>query len=153
MTTPEARPDIPVRHFVERHLGTRGTLLMLLGLMEISRGIAVWSELIAPPDTAVFFQFIPLPIRAALWCTCGLIAIATSFGRTRRQSTGFAALIIMPVERFCAYLGSWVVFLHPGAPSGDGFAFAWAAFWGLFAALIWVLSQVDEDVPTRKPRK
>ena len=59
----------------------------------------------------------------------------------------------MPVERFLAYLGSWVVFLHPGGPSGDGFAFAWAAFWGLFAALIWVLSQVDEDVPTREPRK
>lgn len=142
---PPSTDSIPVAHA----LGRRGVVLILLGVMEIFRGVTVWSGIRWEDDYAPVFNAIPLPLRSGLWIAFGVVGIicALSPRRLDWQAAGFAVLVLMPIERAAGHLWAWMAWLIPGSPGGDGYGWAWAGWWLCGSAVIWVMSQWDEDIP------
>ena len=125
-------------------LGTRGTVLVMLGLVFLARAAAVWTEDSWPLDAAVFYDRIPRGVRSIMWGMCGVTA-GVCARRPRWHPVGFTAAIVMPIERATAHLWSFIMWVVPGAPGGDIAGLFWWIQWTCYATVIWRLGRWAED--------
>lgn len=94
------------------HLGRRSVCLLLLGTAWVIIGIGIELE---PPSRApgelILHELLPVPLRAAMWASTGLVALVCGVrGRTRDDTVGFVAIMLMPLERTLSFLGSWGIY-------------------------------------------
>lgn len=115
------------------------TMLVLMGMMYLFRGVQVLTdphELM--PSWTPPHLLIAIWIRVVLWSGIGLTAIITAYrGRT---SVGFAALMVMPVERAVSYLWSAIAYFCPAIEGGSPAALAWTGWWVTFSAVIFTIA-------------
>ena len=111
------------------HIGFSGLALLETGPYDANR--------------AVLYEMLPLAWRVAAWGVIGIACI--SLAPTRFERIGWAAAMIMPLERLISHAWSWAMYLVPGAPDGlsaSGFS---VLRWLFFAALIRLIASWPED--------
>ncbi len=126
-------------------LGKRGEVLLLLGIAWILIGIG--AAIVPPPAEDLLFLHIPVPIRAALWCGTGLVAIGYAWmPRVRSDGWGFVALYLMPAVRAVSYFIAWVDFTADGR---SGYRYGWlsALFYTVFIGIVVVCAGWREPPP------
>ncbi|MCD4535633.1 hypothetical protein LRP67_16190 [Nocardioides sp. cx-169] len=130
----------PMDSHLVRRFGYRGAALLMLG--------ATWvlfsgSILIRPTEARpwVFHELIPIPIRAVMWITVGLVAIGYGLrGAEKDDTVGMVALMVMPLERFVSFAVSWIAYLATSAAhhfSPDVKVIGYEE--GGYSALVWLL--------------
>ena len=130
------------------HTRVRQSALTAMGVFCVARGLAVLGEpTIADISEAILHELLlPIPLRIALWVTCGLVGIVASLGPIRWRPAGFVAVALMPIERAVSYGWSALMWLVPGVPQGDPVSFAFAAFWGALVYVGAVVASMPEIV-------
>src|SRR5215207_5678949 len=101
---------VNVSHLRSRRLGNRGHVLLIGGFLCL---VTAWTVGQAPIPTlraAAPHEYIPAVIRELAWIVTGLVAMISAFFRQGRDKWGFAALILMPMERTLSW-GS-AILLH-----------------------------------------
>ena len=94
------------------------------------------------PDRAILHESMPIWLRFSLWGSSSLVAMAGAVW-PRWQHVGFAAAVLMPVERAVGYSWAWVAYLIPGLPNGDRMGWAHALVWAGYAALIMMIARAS----------
>lgn len=114
--------------------------LALLGVIALGVAGSIDPGFVGDPDRAVLYEALAPNVRAGLWTACGLVSIAGAI-RHRWQWIGYAAAVLMPVERAASHLWAWLAWIIPGVPSqGSPDGLAHAVTWAAYAALIGVLA-------------
>lgn len=117
---------------MQRRLGRRGALLLLLGSSWILIGLSIY---FGPPTHEqgaqyLFHEQLPHWLRLSLWASTGAIAVGFCLKEPPGTDTpGFMALIIMPLERVASY--GWGYLLHL-LDSSRGYPR------GLYTMLVWL---------------
>lgn len=126
--------------------------LRLLGLLWVIMGLTVlFAGSPIDPGNAILYEVWPVHLRVFMWIATGVPAIIASY-RCRGTMTGFALLLVMPVERASALIWSQIQWIIPGPPPGT-IGIAGAILWLLIGALIWNLSRwPDSKVATKGER-
>lgn len=109
---------------VRRHVGNRGAVLAILGVLWILTAIGIASNPLVNRDGSRLLPYEHLPVwfRVTLWAAPGLVAIFASAWRS--WDPGAWALLIVPVaERTLAFAWAWGVDLFDG-----GYPTAWRGF-------------------------
>jgi len=125
------------------HLGRRGTVLLILGVIWFFIGI---STLIDPyasggPELGLFHQALPPWLRATLWMGTALVAVASAWRTAgKRDDLGYMALILMPTVRAASFTWAWIIHLIPGVPNGDPNGWLGAIVWGTVTVLVFTIS-------------
>ncbi|WP_245738353.1 hypothetical protein [Streptomyces sparsogenes] len=136
---------------LQKHLGRRGTFLLILGTGKTCWGIG----LIATPQGStqgleLLTHAMPLHYWAWLWITAGLVTAGSAFVRVGRDSIGFFAALIPPTVWATAYTSAVV---NGTFPRG-GFV----AIWYLTShvgVILWAATVPEHSVPPapRRPRR
>lgn len=94
-------------HALTTRLGARGAMLLVLA--------ALWVRLFvyplmfgSPADPGVFYYDWPLWVRLACWWTTIGLAVIAAWVRPRGDAFGWAALVVMPMQRLTAWVIGWV---------------------------------------------
>lgn len=125
--------------------GKRGEILLLLGAAWVLVGIG--AAVVPPPPGDLLDLHIPAPIRAALWCGTGLVAICHAWmPKTRSDGWGFLALYLMPAVRAASYFIAWVDFTIDGR---GGYRYGWlsALFYAVFVGIVAICAGWREPPP------
>lgn len=119
-------------HAPPERLGRRGSVLLILGIIWIIQGVGA---LIAPPiydpsSSALLYLLIPGPVRFTMWASTGIAAIVYAWRKPpKADGIGYAALVVMPIERAFSFAWAWFVSIvgDPGEGLDRGWisAFAW----------------------------
>ena len=113
----------------KRRLGYRGTVLLIMGIIEVAYGIGliIYPLPTLPRSYWVLHEMIPYPLRAFMWVATGVVACAFAFARAPgRDRFGFVALVLMPMVRAASYVTAWVIWLMP-LPHHIGYDRGWVA--------------------------
>lgn len=130
----------PMDSRLVRRFGYRGAALLILGATWVLFGGSI---LLHPPEARpwVFHELIPVPVRAALWATAGIVAFIYGIrGANKDDTVGMVALMVMPFERFVSFVVSYLVYgattlAHQFMPGVEVVGYEQ----GIYAALIWLL--------------
>lgn len=132
------RKTNPWRYWVQLkfHLGFRGRVLGLLGILWIGNGITVWSV----PGSPNYPMLDSHPsLRGAMWILTGAVAIWAAFQTSPLvDRLGFVALYLMAAYRFFAYFipfADWT-----SDDGGTGRAAVGAIVWLIILALLVLIS-------------
>ena len=141
---------------VPRRLGRRGTVLVMLGLVWIVQGLAVGTSPRSTERGAQYLVHETLPtwLRVALWTGTGIVAVWAGFRQIPpgRDSYGFVALVILPIERGASFGWGFLLYLWhqlvehvewlpwDTAPMGYPRGAIGAVSWLTIAALLMVIS-------------
>lgn len=137
-------PRLWVKRLPPPHLGRRGGVLLILGVIWMVIGI---SAVIDPyvgigggdPQQGLFHEALPVWLRATLWIGTGLLAVSFAWRTAgRRDDWGYMALILMPIVRTASYGWAWLVHLTGG--HGDPSGWLGAIVWATFAILVYTIS-------------
>ena len=102
-------------------LGRRGELLITFGLLWILFGGSILFTESGMQVSGLLHTYLPIWLRVTLWATTGALALWAAVWQTPRwQAVGFAALVIMPMERALSYLSAWGMDLRFDAGIDDG---------------------------------
>lgn len=134
--------------FMQDRLGKRGVSLFLLGVIWVTLGVeTVDSNITYRDDGAILFTILPLWLRVGLWVLTGLIAIWASTANWKNaQAIGFAALVVMPIERAIGYLWSFLMWAIPGDASGSFLSLWSVAKWACLSVLVAVIGSWHETI-------
>ena len=110
---------------IGRHIGNRGAVLVILGVLWILTAVGISSQPI--PDRAdgsklLPYEHLPVWFRVALWVIPGLIAAASGVWR-RWDQTAWALLIVPVAERGLSLLWAMGVNVF-----GSSYPTAWRGF-------------------------
>lgn len=134
-----------------RHIGRRGAVLIVLGVVWTLYGTALIAGLArAPyPDEAyVWHEQIPPSVRGLLWIVSGLVAAWWASSRPPHDRWGFATIIVMPTVVFGSFATSFVVWLFtPGESPGAGNTVLPALTWLAVCLLIGAIAGWGEPRP------
>ena len=117
----------------------RSLALTFIGLSFLFQGLAVLTDPLVPPDHAVLYEMIPVPVRAGLWSVTGAVTLAWAWSR-HWQWVAVVAAVVMPLERVISYLWSFAHWLIPGPPGGSVWSLMDAGRWAAVVALIVVIA-------------
>lgn len=116
-----------------RRLGRRGTFLLSFAVVW---GIIGLSTIVAPvplSNQALFFEQLPLWVRAGLWIVGGLLALGAAFLRRPGWDVGgFVGLAVPAAVRGVSFLIGWIVYL---TGLGPGSMIGWTGF-AVYAAIV-----------------
>jgi len=133
--------------WLSRHLGRRGTALLILGTGKVCYGAGF---IVDPPDAdglELLTMMCPLRSWAWLWIVCGSITAVSAFLREWDDRWGFVAALIPPTVWGVAYAVSFAT----GVYSRGIFPFIWYAT-SHVAMIVWA-SRVPEEVPRKTARR
>lgn len=137
---------------LQRRLGRRGMVLLLLGTLWVVQGIALRSApYVNDTDPTVLYEYLPVNLRCGLWVVSGIVAmtVAACFS-PHRDRHGYTVLVVLPLERGFSLLWGWVMTFFPGdggyAPGLRG-----AATW--FAVTVIVMIVAGWPEPPAKARR
>lgn len=130
--------------------------MLLLGLMWIGQAVGV-AEAPYTPGVAsgiLLHERLPVSVRVVLWAGTGLLACFYGFrSRERRDTVGFVAAVVMPLERAFSFLVAYLLHL--------AYRFEWtmsmgyerglvgASVWLAVAAAVMVVAGWPEGSTTR----
>ena len=106
---------------------------VLIGATTVVRPVTPGAELI--------HERVPVPLRVALWATTGLIAM--TFAWLRRPGVdawGYAALVVMPIERAASFSYGFLLYIIPGLPLGYAPGIVGALTWGSVVIVLLIIS-------------
>lgn len=129
--------DAPQVH--PRWRSRRVWVLILFGLFHLGYAVSTLTVNGADidPGDAILFELLPVPLRAAMWATTGVVAILCAPSR-RWQKLGWVAIMVMPMERTVGHLWSAVMYYLPGYPPGLASAPAELAVWAAISGVVWI---------------
>lgn len=133
---------------IEDHVGRRGTVLLVLGLVWVVVGVSIPG---APePQFEHVHEMLGDPTRVALWAVPGLVAIYTALaGKDHSDVWAFRMLIAAPAIRAASYLWSWFLAVVPPPFDGDPRGWSPAAVWLLVTVLVRTIAGW-RNPPTKK---
>jgi len=124
------------------HLGRRGGVLLILGVIWVFIGI---STIVDPSagfgadHQGLFHEGLPSWLRATLWIGTALFALSSAWRVAgRRDDWGYMALILMPIVRTASYAWAWLIHLTGG--HGDPTGWLGALVWATLAILVFTIS-------------
>jgi hypothetical protein len=104
------------------HLDRKGVGLLLIGITWFLLGIGIYDE---DHHIDAWHTHIYDPIRIAMWCTAGTVAIASAWLHQARP-WAMGLLVISPGIRFFSWMTAWIVYLIPDG-DGNGAPLGWAS--------------------------
>jgi len=123
------------------HLGRRGGVLLILGVIWVFIGISTILDPYAGVgrNRGLFHEALPVWLRATLWIGTALLALSSAWRVAgRRDDWGYMALILMPTVRAMSYLWAWLIDLFGG--HGDPTGWLGALVWATLAILVYTIS-------------
>lgn len=132
---------------LSRHIGNRGAVLLILGVLWILTATGIASSPVSQPGKLLPYEHLPIWFRVALWGVPGAVAIAS--GLLRRWDVAAWTLLIIPVtERALSLLWAWGVDLFAG-----GYPAAWRGVLVYMATgiLIYFCARGLDQPPTGDP--
>ncbi|MFF9205155.1 hypothetical protein ACF1AE_25705 [Streptomyces sp. NPDC014986] len=130
------------------HLGRRGALLTLKGIMATGYGSGqVVQPTGDPQGLTLLLTLMPLQTWGWAWITAGVVALVCAWLPQRRDWPGFLAVWLVSVPWAMAYLLSW----WPLCESPRGWVIA--LIFGAFGAVNLVVIGWDEPPPRSEPRR
>jgi hypothetical protein len=143
------RPGAGARRWlrIKWRVGRRGSILISFGLAWLVIGTTLLdTRAVTPGGDDLFFEQLPIVIRAWGWIVFGLLAIAAAIAPPGPPDwLGFAALYVMPAIRAVSYLWGWLASLdHQG-----GYPPGWRAaiFYLIFLAVLITCAGWREPLP------
>jgi len=125
------------------HLGRRGAVLLILGVIWLFIGISIIADPYAggSRNQGLFHEALPPWLRAPLWIGTALLALSSAWRPAgRRDDWGYMALILMPTVRAMSYLWAWLIHLVPGPPNGAPTGWLGFIVWGTVVILVYTIS-------------
>lgn len=125
-------------HAPPARLGRRGAILLLVGVAWTLQGVGILAQAWAPIALPVLHEWIPTPIRAAMWLAPGAVALACAWRRHPGDDTpGYIAAVGVPVFM----TASWVIGLILNT-AGHGLmrGLISASTWAIVAAMFYTVS-------------
>lgn len=107
---------------IARHIGNRGAVLIVLGSLWLLTAVGIATQPVTQLGRLLPYEYLPVPLRIALWAFPGLVAVGS--GLTRRWDVSAWTLLIVPVtERAISFAFAWGITLfndhyYPGAWRG-----------------------------------
>lgn len=137
---------------LSHRFGRRGAVLLLIGALWILQGIGIGfargNLSSGDINSSLLHEYIPTSIRVALWTTTGAIAVLYAFRRgDGADELGWAALVLMPIERTVSYLWGFLMFIVPGIPAGYEPGLIRASGWAAIAGVIVIIAGWPEPKP------
>ena len=133
------------------HIGRRGAMLLLLGVLYVVIGSGVFSEpVIDEGRYLLLHQYLPDWLRFGLWATTGLIAVAFAFRPLgRSDAPAWLALYLMPAERVISYIWAFADFYLP--LGGPGYERGWvgAALYSIVLGVVVICAGWPEPPETK----
>lgn len=123
------------------HLGRRGTVLLILGVIWFFIGLSTITDPYAGVgrNQGLFHETLPSWLRATLWMGTALLALSSAWRAAgRRDDWGYMGLILMPIERAASYTWAWLIHLTGG--NGDPSGWLGAVVWATIAILVYTIS-------------
>lgn len=96
----------------KRHVGNRGIVLGMLGMLWVLTAIGIRTSGTARPE--ILHERLPTWIRVLIWALPGLLALTATVWR-RWDELAWGLLIIPPAERLLSYGAAWVTDAYPPA--------------------------------------
>jgi hypothetical protein len=129
-------------NWLRLRVGRRGAALLIFAFIDLVIG---WSLLDpqtqaqaqALPAYQAMLAVVPLSVWGWWWITVGLVCVVHAF--VQRDRVGYGAAIGIKVVWGGGFLASWLVYEAPRGWLG-------AATWGVFAALVYLISGWPEPV-------
>ncbi|MEW2578332.1 hypothetical protein [Streptomyces syringium] len=129
--------------WLSRHLGRRGTVLLILGIGKVCWGAGfIVTPQPSPQGVSLLTDVAPLHCWAWLWVAAGLVTGASAFVRVGRDGLGFIAALIPPTVWATAYM--------VGAVTGEFARGVFVAIWYLTAhvgVILWASAVPEHSVP------
>jgi hypothetical protein len=97
---------------VTSHVGNRGIVLGMLGILWILTAVGVLTATTVRPE--ILHERLPIWLRVAIWTGPGLLALVATVWR-RWDELAWGLLIIPPAERLLSYGVAWVTDAYPPA--------------------------------------
>lgn len=91
---------------LDRHLGTRGWILLVCAWVWGLLGLGVVLQAARTGEPSLLHLYMPVPLRVTLWWAPALLAVYGAFWR-KRLPVVTAALIIAPLIRVVSYVWAW----------------------------------------------
>lgn len=131
---------------LDRHLGTRGWILLLCAAVWWLVGLGVLLRAATEGDPALLHLYIPAEARVAGWWIGAVLAV---YGAVRKKHLPVvtSVLIVMPLLRLSSYMWGWITYLVPGPPAGAQDGWYSAAYHAVLIGLVLVAAHTRE--PTR----
>ena len=142
---------MPSPQTIANRIGSRGAMLLVLS--------ALWVRLFLWPlvegraaDAGLFYYTWPIELRVALWAATILVAVIAAFFPPRKDWFGWAALVLMPMQRLSAWAWAGISGTIPA-----GRAIEQVALYGLLVAAVLIAAamrppHIDEDHQAHTPR-
>jgi hypothetical protein len=128
---------------LKRHLGRRGTFLLILGVGKTCWGAGFIVEPQQNPQgLELLTDVCPLHCWAWLWIGSGLITAGSAFLRVGRDGFGFAVALVPPAVWAIAYAAAVVSGTYPRG--------LWVAIWYLTShvgVILWAATVPEHSVP------
>jgi len=123
------------------HLGRRGAVLLILGVIWFFIGISTITDPYAGGShtLGLFHQALPSWLRGTLWIGTALLAMSSAWRVAgRRDDWGYMGLILMPIVWAMSYLWAWLSYLFVG--KGDPAGWLGFVVWGTVTILVYTIS-------------
>jgi hypothetical protein len=132
---------------IKWRVGRRGCILLAFGVAWIVIGTTLLdTRAVTPGGDDLFFEHLPLALRAWGWIVFGVFAMFHAFTPPRHTDwPGFAGLYVMPAIRAVSFLWGWLASLdHDG-----GYPPGWRAaiFYLVFLAVLVTCAGWREPLP------
>lgn len=103
------------RHWLRQrfrtHLGHRGSVLLLIGILWILQGWFVYLSPLPENRPPALHEYLPPFLRELGWLATAAAAIVSAFMRKPgADKWGYGALLVMPVERALSWAGSILMY-------------------------------------------
>ena len=132
-------------------LGRRGLVLVLVGVCWVLLGISV---ILTPYSSQgwVPHEEIPGWARGSVWIITGCVGIVTAWWPPGKDRWGFAAIVLMPLERAASFAVAAVGWALPGIEHGAPRGWISALIWSAVVALIMLITGWQEP-PSNRGRR
>lgn len=133
----------PIRTWLDGR--RRRLILALVGVVHLAMALQLSSGPIRSidPGVAILHEMLPLPLRIGMWLSLGLACLGLAV-HDRTEWIGWAAAMVMPIERAASYAWSGLMWLIPGWPPGAVASWGVSLLWLAISGVLYVVATWEE---------